>query len=68
MIRSFTDLNVWREGHQMALGSLTELQNQLLIANDLNYIDPKSFDGIAEQTVLVQKLLNDLIRSIKNSG
>lgn len=120
MIKSFTDLNVWREGHKlvltiysltlnfpkselyalvdqmrrcsvsvtsnvaegfnrsgkkekiqfyyMALGSLTELQNQLLIARDLKYVDNKLFQEVAEQTVLVQKLLNGLIRSIKNSG
>lgn len=51
-----------------ALGSLTELQNQLLIARDLSYIDSELFKEIAEQTVLVQKLLNGLIKSIKNSG
>lgn len=119
MIQSFTDLNVWREGHRlvliiykqtlsfpksesyaladqmkrsvvsitsniaegfsrsgkkekiqfyyMALGSLTELQNQLLIAKDLDYLESKLFKDTAEQTVLVQKLLNGLIKSIKKS-
>lgn len=53
--------------YYMALGSVTELQNQLLIARDLKYIDKIRFDKIAEQTVIVQKMLNGLIRSIKSS-
>ena len=118
VIKSFTDLNSWKEGHRLviliygkiklfppeerfalssqisravvsitsniaegfsrystkektkfyyiALGSLTEVQNQILIAKDLNYIDKNSFDKIANQTVVVSKLLNGLIKSTKN--
>ena len=114
-IQSFTDLNAWREGHElvlsiykitkvfpneerygltdqmrrctvsitsniaegfsrrtnkekaqffyMALGSVTELQNQLLIAKDINYIEKNKFKEIAEQTVTVSKLINGLIKS-----
>lgn len=47
----------------MAKGSLTELQNQLLLAKDVGYIDNSLFKSIAEQTVVVHKLLNGLIRS-----
>ena len=54
--------------YYMALGSLTELQNQLLIAKDLKYLDKTIFNEIAGQTVIVHKLLNGLIKSIKNSG
>lgn len=54
--------------YYMALGSLTELQNQLLIARDLSYIDRTRFDEIATQTVVIHKLLNGLIRSIKHTG
>lgn len=116
-IRSFTDLNVWREGHKLvlmiyratktfpdnekfglinqirraivsvtsniaegfsrkskkektqffytALGSLTEVQNQLLIARDLGYLDAKTFNELAHQTVVVSKLLNGIIKSSK---
>jgi four helix bundle protein len=46
-------------------GSLTELQNQLVIARDLKYIDSKNFNNIANQTITVAKLLNGLKR-IKN--
>ena len=116
-IRSFTDLNTWKEGHLLALtiykmtklfpsnenfgltnqiqraavsitsniaegfyrhsnkekiqfyyislGSLTEVQNQLLISRDLGYIDPSLFNEIAAKTVIISKLLNGLIKSVK---
>lgn len=116
-IKSFTDLNAWKEGHQLvlqiyrmtklfpsdekfglinqiqraavsitsniaegfsrhsnkekvqfyytALGSLTEVQNQLLISRDLGYINPLLFNEIAVKTVIVSKLLNGLIKSVK---
>ena len=118
-IKSFTDLNAWKEGHQlvlqvyaftksfpaeeqfglilqmrrcvvsvtsniaegfsrkgikekaqflyMALGSLTELQNQLVVARDVGYVENKDFQVIAEKTVVVNKLINGLIKSIKNA-
>lgn len=114
-IKSFTGLNVWREGHKLvleiykqtqqfpkeekfgltdqirraavsitsniaegfsrfnkkekrqfyriALGSLTELQNQLLIARDISYLSKERFIFLAELTVVVSKLLNGLIKS-----
>lgn len=117
-IRSFTDLDAWREGHKlvmavytvtklypkeeifgltnqsrrcvvsttsniaegfgrfskkekvqfyfMAQGSLTELQNQILIAKDIGYLDSKKFNELAQLTVTVQKLINGLIRKIKS--
>ncbi|MEI8061125.1 MAG: four helix bundle protein [Candidatus Berkelbacteria bacterium] len=50
----------------IALGSLTELQNQLLIARDLKYIDAPHFCLLADQTILVQKILSGLIKSAKD--
>jgi len=49
----------------MALGSLTELQNQLLVARDVGYIPAEAFHMIASQTVVVSKLLNGLIKKSK---
>lgn len=116
-IKSFTDLNAWKKGHElvleiyrltlkfpkneqfglvdqirraivsvtsniaegfsrrsnkekaqffyMALGSLTEVQNQLLIARDLKYISNDEFQNAAAITVIVNKLINGLIKSAK---
>jgi len=117
-IRSFTDLNAWKEGHRLvlmiykitekfpqkekfsltnqmcrcavsitsniaegfsrqsykekvqfyyiALGSTTELQNQLIIARDVNYLLEADFKQISQQTVKVHKIINGLIKSSKN--
>jgi four helix bundle protein len=43
--------------------SLTELQNQVLIAKDVNYISLEKFDRIAKMTCRVYKLINGLIKS-----
>lgn len=48
-----------------SLGSLTELQNQLLTVRDLKYITNEQFGKIAKQTVIVSKLLNGLIKSAR---
>ena len=117
-IRSFTDLNVWKDGHKLVLmtykatktfpkeelfglvsqmrraavsitsniaegfsrrsykekiqfyhlaqGSNTELQNQLLITKDVNYLTKSDFDDIANQSVKVHKLLTGLIKKSKS--
>ena len=52
--------------YYMARGSLTELQNQLLIAKDLSYITTKRFKEIADQTVEVHKLINGIIKKSKS--
>jgi four helix bundle protein len=46
-----------------AKGSLTELQNQLLLAKDVKYLRLESFKSLAEQTVTVHKLINGLVKS-----
>jgi len=45
-------------------GSLTELQNQLLIAKDVKYISIEKFDKIARKTNRVHKLINGLIKTV----
>lgn len=49
----------------MALGSITELQNQLLIAKDIEYFSKDVFQNLAKQSVEVSKLVNGLIKSSK---
>lgn len=50
-----------------SLGSLTELQNQLLIARDINYLVKEKFNEVATQTIKVSKLINGLIKSLRRS-
>ena len=49
--------------YYMALGSLTEIQNQLLISKDLGYINQKEFQEFANNTVELSKLIHGLIKS-----
>jgi len=117
-IKSFTDLNAWKEGHKlvlniynitksfpkeelfgltnqlrraavsftsniaegfsrnsykeklqfysMALGSLTEIQNQLLVARDIGYITELKFTEIAKQSITINKITNGLIKKSKS--
>ncbi len=51
--------------YSMALGSLSEVQNQSLVARDLSYITQAEFKKIADQTIIVSKLLNGLIKNSK---
>jgi len=37
---------------------LTELQSQLLIARDIGYLVKEKFQEIAEQTIMVHKIIN----------
>lgn len=116
-IRSFTDLDAWKEGHKLvlqvykvtkefpkeemygltnqlrrcavsitsniaegfsrqtykdkaqfyaiSLGSVTELQNQILIARDVGYIDSDNFRELANQSVTVNKIINGLLKSTR---
>ena len=55
-----------RHFYTMSHGSLTELQNQLLVARDVGYVNSADFDKLAEQSVTVHKLLTALIKSLKD--
>ena len=116
-IKSFTDLEVWKEGHKLVIllyketdsfpqkeifaltnqmrrcavsitsniaegfsrqsykekvqfyciaqGSLTELQNQLLIARDVGFLSKEKFKSLAEQSVVVHRIMSGLIKKSK---
>lgn len=49
----------------ISLGSLTEVQDQLLIARDVGYIDEKNFIELAQLSVTVHKITNGLIKKSK---
>ena len=48
-----------------AKGSMTELQNQLLIAKDVGYLSKESFSKIVQQTVTTNKLLSGLLTATR---
>ena len=48
--------------YTMSQGSLLELQSQLLVARDLQYLTKSIFNQIAQQSITVNKLINGLKR------
>ncbi len=52
--------------YAIALGSLTEVQNQLLIAKDLGYVTKEVFLETANQTIVVSKLIHGLMKTVTN--
>jgi len=48
--------------YSMALGSLTEVQNQLIIAKDIHYISEKEFIELENQIITISKITNGLIK------
>jgi len=52
-----------KQFYYMALSSLTEIQNQILIARDVAYITSKIFSEIDQQSIRVSRLINGMIKS-----
>jgi four helix bundle protein len=52
--------------YSMASGSLTEVQNQLIIARDVGYINDQEFDRIMGQSAVVSRICRGLIKSTRN--
>lgn len=47
--------------YAMAAGSITEIQNQLTISQDVHYLDAEKAKVIMEQSIKTHKILNGLI-------
>ncbi len=54
--------------YSISLGSLTELQNQLIISKDIEYLTEKDFFNMNEMSIEISKMLNGMIKSIKSSS
>ena len=50
---------------QMAMGSASELEYQLLLAHDLNYLCDPAHEDLTAQVVEVEKMLSSLMQKIK---
>ena len=67
-VSKFTDLKAWQISHQLvfyriAAGSVTEVQNQILISRDVGYLSNQVFLSLAAKTQDSIKLINGLIKS-----
>ena len=46
---------------QIAMGSSSELEYQLLLAHDLNYLSDEVYQSLSNQLIEIRKMLNTLI-------
>ena len=51
--------------YTMSHGSLTEIQNQLLVSRDVGYASVNDIQVLADQTITVDKLLNGLMKALR---
>ena len=54
--------------YTISRGSILELQSQLLIVRDLKLLSKSEYNILYDQSVLAHKLINGLMRSIRNSA
>ena len=52
--------------YYIALSSLSELRNQILISKDLDYINVQTFNLLNNQLIEVRKILSGLVKSSNN--
>lgn len=50
----------------ISLGSLNEVQNQLLISKDVGYLDIENWSKLEGRIILVNKMLNGLIKKSRS--
>ncbi len=51
---------------QMATGSASELQYQLLLARDLNFLKPEEYQSLEGRVVEVKRMLSSLIQRLRS--
>lgn len=52
--------------YSMSLGSVTELENQLIVSRDVGYITNETYSQIDSLILEVHKIINGLIKSSKD--
>jgi four helix bundle protein len=50
---------------QIAMGSASELEYHLLLARDLSYLSPQSYDHLARETIALKRMLAPFINTLK---
>jgi four helix bundle protein len=52
----------------IAAGSASELEYQLLLAHDLEYLKPEAYAGLNEQVGEVKRMLYRFMQSLSSAG
>jgi four helix bundle protein len=51
--------------YHIAKSSMTEIQNQLIIAKDVGYLSKDAFNELAQQSVIANRLLGGLLKATR---
>src|SRR3989344_2718252 len=54
--------------YSMSHGSLAEVENQIIIAKDIGYINQETFNDMSDSIIVTSKTLNGLIKSLRSLG
>ena len=54
--------------YTVALGSVTEVQSQLLVARDVGFMEEEEFNKLADKINTTKKLIGGLIKSAETKG
>ncbi|MBN9658137.1 MAG: four helix bundle protein [Acidobacteria bacterium] len=52
----------------IALGSASEVEYHLLLAKDLNMLEPRDFEVLTNRTIEVKRMLTSLIQKLRAEG
>ncbi|KMQ66129.1 S23 ribosomal protein [Chryseobacterium angstadtii] len=52
---------------KIARGSCAELETQLIIARNLNYLNPEEFQNLSEKTAEISKMINAIITKLQST-
>ena len=55
-----------KQFYSISLSSVAEVQSQLLVARDVGYLAADKFNEATEDSIIVHKLINGLIKSVSN--
>lgn len=53
---------------QIAMGSASELEYQLLLSHDLGYLEYRRFNSLTEQVIEVKRMLAGLLKKLRADG
>lgn len=64
---NFRQLKIWEDPIELAIGSSYELESQLIIAYNLNYLEENTYNKLLLKITNLQNMIGGFKRSIMNT-
>ena len=62
-----TSRKEFRKFLSIALGSASELETQFIISKNLNYLNPDSAESLMSELIIIQKMIQGLMKNLKST-